>query len=135
MTLKKKTKLLYKIDEISIFISTNIRYISLFSQNINISWTRLGYTRPTLFQNLPALKYVDLRWNRLDHMHGPLMLPESFENLQLAGNPWNCSQTIKWLLNKKYHKFISDRHLLLCADSPYVRRPVVTVMEYKNVSL
>lgn len=32
-----------------------------------------------------ALKFIDLRWNRLDHMDGPLNLPVKFEHLYLAG--------------------------------------------------
>lgn len=103
-------------------------------QNINISWTKLGYTRPTLFRELPALKHLDLRWNNLKHMHGKLQLPESFDNLLLAGNPWNCSRLIEWILNERYAEFITDRHLLLCAQKPYINRPVLTVMQYKQVS-
>lgn len=58
----------------------------IFLQSINISWTKLGYTRPTLFKKLNSLKFLDLRWNKLDHMEGPLILPVKFENLYLAGN-------------------------------------------------
>lgn len=53
---------------------------------INISFTKLGYTRPTLFSNLPSLKTVDLRWNRLDHMEGPLIVTPDFESLYLTGS-------------------------------------------------
>lgn len=51
---------------------------------INISYTKLKYTRPTLFENLPSLKTVDLRGNELDHMDA-LYLSPTFESLYLTG--------------------------------------------------
>lgn len=66
-------------------LSSVLLIVMCIFQNINISWTRLGYIRPTLFSKLPSLKFIDLRWNRLDHMDGPLILPSNFEHLYLAG--------------------------------------------------
>lgn len=56
-----------------------------YLESINISWTHLEQTRPTLFENLKSLKYLDLRWNKLDHMDLPLKLPDTFESLNLTG--------------------------------------------------
>ncbi|KAJ6649368.1 Protein singed wings 2, partial [Pseudolycoriella hygida] len=101
------------------------------NKSINISWTKLGYTRPTLFKKLHALKFVDLRWNRLDHMEGPLILPPKFESLFLAGNPWNCTTNLKWLLNQTKGEHVTDRNILKCTDLKYGGRPLLTVMQFK----
>lgn len=101
-------------------------------ESVNISWTKLGYTRPTLFKKLTALKFVDLRWNKLDHMEGPLILPYKFESLYLAGNPWNCTSNLKWLLNQTKGEHVADRNILKCTDLKYGSRPLLTVMQYKQ---
>lgn len=106
-------------------------------ETINISQTQLGYTRPTLFSELRALRTVDLRWNRLDRMEGPLLLARApqFERLYLAdGNPWNCARNFWWLLNetRRAHGVV-DRAQMRCADWKYKGRPVMTIMHYKMV--
>lgn len=54
-------------------------------QSINISWTELQFLRSTLFQNLPNLTILDLRWNKLNQMAIALILPNKFEQLYLDG--------------------------------------------------
>lgn len=101
-------------------------------ESINISETRLGYTRPTLFSNLRALRTVDLRGNQLDHMEGPLLVRPKFESLYLGGgNPWNCTRNLKWLLNETRAFAVADRDQMRCADWKYRDRPVLTIMHYK----
>lgn len=41
--------------------------------------------RPTLFSDLQALKFVDLRWNSISHMEKPLLAGEHFKGLYLTG--------------------------------------------------
>lgn len=53
---------------------------------INVTLTDLAYTRPSLFEKLPALKILDLRRNRLDHMEGPLLMHSNFQAMYLSGN-------------------------------------------------
>lgn len=43
--------------------------------------------RPTLFSDLQALKFVDLRWNSITHMEKPLLAGEHFKGLYLTGTP------------------------------------------------
>lgn len=122
--------------------SDNLTYIDKdfpelrYLETINISETQLGYTRPTLFSELHALRAVDLRWNRLDHMEGPLLVRSPyFERLYLGGgNPWNCTRNLKWLLNETRAHNVVDREQMRCADWKYKGRPVLTIMHYKLVS-
>lgn len=51
----------------------------------------------------------------------------------LKGNPWNCTRDLKWLLIHSRSKHVSDREALLCVDSQYSTRPVLSVMHYKLV--
>lgn len=64
-----------------------------YSQRIKISWTNLKYAQPTVFGNLPTLKSIDLRWNKLQHMGGPFMLPSGFTHFHLAGENHGKSHT------------------------------------------
>lgn len=52
---------------------------------INVTFTKLAYTRPSLFGKLKELKVLDLRLNELDHMEGPLMINSNFQAMYLSG--------------------------------------------------
>lgn len=65
-----------------------------------------------LFQKLPALKILDLRKNKLDHMEGPLVLNKTnFQAMYLSGNLWNCTRNMKWLLG------FDEGQKVLCINS------------------
>ncbi|XP_067626625.1 protein singed wings 2 isoform X2 [Eurosta solidaginis] len=103
----------------------------LYLQTINISWTNLSQINPRTFKRVHALRVVDLRWNQLVQLDGPLLLPRYFEKLYLAGNPWNCTRNFKWLLIPEKGAFIADREEIICADKKYKERNMMTVMGYK----
>lgn len=52
---------------------------------VNISFTNLGHIRSSLFQNLKSLKFLDLRYNQLDTMDSPFLLPNR-SRVYLNGN-------------------------------------------------
>lgn len=53
---------------------------------VNITKTELAFTRPSLFSKLPALRILDLRGNKLDHMEGPLIFNNTnFQAMYLSG--------------------------------------------------
>ena len=54
-------------------------------ETINITFTQLAYTRPSLFEKLKELKVLDLRLNELDHMEGPLTITSDFQAMYLSG--------------------------------------------------
>lgn len=52
---------------------------------VNITYTELAYTRPSLFQHQRKLRILDLRKNKLDHMEGPLVInPSIFQAMYLS---------------------------------------------------
>lgn len=51
-----------------------------------------------------------------------------------SGNQWDCTKTMKWLLEPKHANLITDLQFLKCSDQKYRGRPICTVMEYKKVS-
>lgn len=56
---------------------------------VNITKTELAFTRPSLFSKLPALRILDLRRNKLDHMEGPLIFNNTnFQAMYLSGINW-----------------------------------------------
>ncbi|SPP73267.1 protein singed wings 2 [Drosophila guanche] len=103
-----------------------------YLQSINISWTNLSYISARTFKRVHTLKVLDLRWNQLIQLDGPLLLPRSFEQLYLAGNPWNCTRNFKWLLlQPEKGRLVVDRDELLCTDRKYKERQMLLVMHYK----
>lgn len=105
-------------------------------QTINISWTNLSYISSRTFKRVHPLRVLDLRWNQLIQLDGPLILPHSFEQLYLAGNPWNCTRNFKWLLlQPEKGRLVVDRDELICMDRKYKERQMLMVMHYKLVSI
>ncbi|EDW01281.1 protein singed wings 2 [Drosophila grimshawi] len=103
-------------------------------QAINISWTNLSHISARTFKRLHALQVLDLRWNQLIQLDGPLILPRSFQQLYLAGNPWNCTRNFKWiLLQPEKGRLVADREELICTDRKYKERQMILVMHYKVV--
>ncbi|KAH8252973.1 hypothetical protein KR032_002818 [Drosophila birchii] len=101
-------------------------------QTINISWTNLSYISSRTFKRVHYLKVLDLRWNQLIQLDGPLLLPRNFEQLYLAGNPWNCTRNFKWmLLQPEKGRLVVDRDELICTDRKYKERQMLLVMHYK----
>ncbi|KAH8401246.1 hypothetical protein KR009_004024 [Drosophila setifemur] len=101
-------------------------------QTINISWTNLSYISSRTFKRVHPLRVLDLRWNQLIQLDGPLILPHSFEQLYLAGNPWNCTRNFKWLLlQPEKGRLVVDRDELICTDRKYKERQMLLVMHYK----
>lgn len=54
-------------------------------KSINISWTNLSSIDTKTFKRVNALEILDLRWNQLVQLEGPLLLPKYFQRLYLAG--------------------------------------------------
>lgn len=105
-----------------------------FLQTINISWTNLTYISSRTFKHIYALRVLDLRWNQLIQMEGPLILPRTFQQLYLAGNPWNCTRNFKWLLlQPEKGRLVADREEVVCVDKKYKECPMMRVMNYKVV--
>ncbi|XP_023030519.1 protein singed wings 2 [Drosophila willistoni] len=105
-----------------------------YLHTINISWTNLSYISARTFKRVHPLKVLDLRWNQLIQLDSPLLLPRSFEQLYLAGNPWNCTRNFKWLLlQPEKGRLVADRDELLCTDRKYKERQMLLVMHYKLV--
>ncbi|KAH8394895.1 hypothetical protein KR222_008859, partial [Zaprionus bogoriensis] len=103
-------------------------------QAINISWTNLSYISARTFKRIYALRILDLRWNQLIQLEGPLILPRNFQQLYLAGNPWNCTRNFKWmLLQPEKARLVADREELICTDRKYKERQMLLVMHYKVV--
>lgn len=103
-------------------------------QTINISWTNLTYISSRTFKHIYALRVLDLRWNQLIQMEGPLILPRTFQQLYLAGNPWNCTRNFKWLLlQPEKGRLVADREEVVCVDKKYKECPMMRVMNYKVV--
>ncbi|XP_064542370.1 protein singed wings 2 [Drosophila montana] len=103
-------------------------------QAINISWTNLSYISARTFKRVHALQILDLRWNQLIQLDGPLILPRTFQQLYLAGNPWNCTRNFKWLLlQPEKGRLVADREELICTDRKYKERQMLLVMHYKVV--
>ncbi|XP_017489317.1 PREDICTED: protein singed wings 2 isoform X2 [Rhagoletis zephyria] len=102
-----------------------------YLQTINISWTNLSHINTRAFKRVHDLRVVDLRWNKLVQLDGPLLLPRYFEKLYLAGNPWNCTRNFKWLLIPEKGAMVADRDEIICADKKYKERHMLTVMNYK----
>ncbi|XP_016994636.2 protein singed wings 2 [Drosophila takahashii] len=101
-------------------------------QTINISWTNLSYISSRTFKRVHPLKVLDLRWNQLIQLDGPLLLPRNFEQLYLAGNPWNCTRNFKWmLLQPEKGRLVVDRDELICTDRKYKERQMLLVMHFK----
>lgn len=122
-------------------------------ETINITFTKLAYTRPSLFEKLTELKELDLRLNELDHMEGPLLIHNHFEAMYLSGelsgevqvrivsspvspsllpgNKWNCTRNMKWLLKFEGQK-VADKDVMKCVDLKYTGRPLLTVMDFKQ---
>ncbi|EDW09895.2 protein singed wings 2 [Drosophila mojavensis] len=121
--------------EYSGFTEFNIDFPDMYHlQAINISWTNLSYISTRTFKRIHALEILDLRWNQLIQLDGPLMLPHSFQQLYLAGNPWNCTRNFKWLLlQPEKGRLVVDREEIICADRKYKERQMLLVMHYKVV--
>ncbi|KAL7737857.1 hypothetical protein ACLKA6_006235 [Drosophila palustris] len=101
-------------------------------QAINISWTNLSYISSRTFKRIYALKILDLRWNQLIQLDGPLILSRSFQQLYMAGNPWNCTRNFKWLLlQPEKGRLVVDRENLMCTDRKYKELQMLLVMHYK----
>ncbi|XP_062128123.1 protein singed wings 2 isoform X1 [Drosophila sulfurigaster albostrigata] len=101
-------------------------------QAINISWTNLTHISSRTFKRLHTLKILDLRWNQLIQLEGPLILPHTFQQLYLAGNPWNCTRNFKWLLlQPDKGRLVADRDELICTDGKYKELQMMLVMHYK----
>ncbi|XP_049308065.1 protein singed wings 2 isoform X3 [Bactrocera dorsalis] len=102
-----------------------------YLQSINISWTNLSQVNARTFKRVHALRVVDLRWNKLVQLDGPLLLPRYFEELYLADNPWNCTRNFKWLLVPEKGAIVVDRDEIICMDKKYRDRHMLTVMNFK----
>ncbi|XP_017836021.1 protein singed wings 2 isoform X1 [Drosophila busckii] len=105
-----------------------------YLQAINISWTNLSHITAHTFKQMFSLKILDLRWNQLMQLEGPLLqlLPRSFEQLYLGGNPWNCTSQFNWmLLQPEKARMLADREELLCTDRKFKERQMLLVMHYE----
>ncbi|XP_030386959.1 protein singed wings 2 [Scaptodrosophila lebanonensis] len=98
-------------------------------QTINISWTNLSHVSARTFKRIHHLKVLDLRWNQLMQLESPLILSDTFQELYLAGNPWNCTRNFKWLFERG--ELVADRDELLCMDRKYKERQMMLVVHYK----
>ncbi|XP_039956108.1 protein singed wings 2 isoform X3 [Bactrocera neohumeralis] len=105
-----------------------------YLQSINISWTNLSQVNARTFKRVHALRIVDLRWNKLVQLDGPLLLPRYFEELYLADNPWNCTRNFKWLLVPEKGAIVVDRDEIICMDKKYRDRHMLTVMNFKVIT-
>lgn len=67
-------------------------------------------------------------------IEGMLQICIIFRNF-VQDNPWNCALNMWWLLNSTMNQHIFDRDKLMCNEtSAFKNRPVMVVMEYKQVS-
>ncbi|XP_058462373.1 protein singed wings 2 [Malaya genurostris] len=98
---------------------------------INITGTKLNFTKASIFQQLPALRLVNMRGNALVQIV-PYQLQNKHVEIYLQGNPWNCTNDMIWLLEEQ-SGFYTDKSSLVCKDWKYTGRPVTTAMEYKRV--
>ncbi|XP_055529354.1 protein singed wings 2 isoform X2 [Wyeomyia smithii] len=98
---------------------------------INITGTKLNYTGETVFQQLPALKVLNMRGNALVQIV-PFKFQTNDVEIYLQGNPWNCTNDMIWLLEEQ-SGFYVDKSLLVCKDWKYTGRPMMMAMEYKRV--
>lgn len=80
---------------------------------INITFTKLAYTRPSLFEKLTELKELDLRLNELDHMEGPLLIHSHFEAMYLSGK-------MRWFRMSRLNIFHSRQQMELHAEHEMV---------------
>ncbi|XP_062549946.1 protein singed wings 2-like [Armigeres subalbatus] len=97
---------------------------------INITGTKLNFTRNTTFSELTALRQVNMRGNALVRVV-PLEFSSEHVDVFLHGNPWNCTNDMIWLLEEQ-SGFYADKSTLVCKDWKYTGRPVLTAMEYKR---
>ncbi|XP_055918906.1 protein singed wings 2 isoform X2 [Eupeodes corollae] len=67
-------------------------------------------------------------------MEGPINLPNHFEQLYFSGNNWNCSRSLRWLLNLEKESNLIDRNNMICSDPKYQGRNLAIVAYYKRVS-
>lgn len=74
-----------------------------------------------------------MRGNDLETIAEPFKFGPQFENLFLLGNQWDCTKTMKWLLQSEHANLIADLQKLKCYDKKYYSRPICTVMEYKKI--
>ncbi|XP_058834711.1 protein singed wings 2 [Topomyia yanbarensis] len=98
---------------------------------INITGTKLNVTEAGIFQQLPALRVVNMRGNALVRIV-PYNLQSKHVEIYLQGNPWNCTNDMIWLLEEQSGIY-TDKHSLVCKDWKYTGRPMTTAMEYKRV--
>ncbi|XP_053687840.1 protein singed wings 2 [Sabethes cyaneus] len=98
---------------------------------INITGTKLNYTRDSAFQQLPDLKLLNMRGNALVQIV-PFKFQSSHVEIYLQGNPWNCTNDMIWLLEEQ-SGFYVDKSTLVCKDWKYTGRPMMMAMEYKRV--
>lgn len=85
-----------------------------------------------MFKNLPELVSIDLQNNGLDTIAFPFRHGPKLQSIYLLGNQWDCTKTMKWLLQEEHASLIEDLQQLKCHDKKYVGRPICTVMEFKK---
>uniref|UniRef100_A0A336M0B6 CSON006826 protein n=1 Tax=Culicoides sonorensis TaxID=179676 RepID=A0A336M0B6_CULSO len=105
----------------------------VFLQKVAITDNQLEKIHSSVFKNLPTLISVDLQRNNFQTISQALIFGKNFTDLYLLGNKWDCTKTMKWLLDSKHANLLSDLQFLKCSDKKYFSRPICTVMEYKKI--
>ncbi|GLV33899.1 swi2 [Carabus blaptoides fortunei] len=80
--------------------------------------------RSHVFSALNSLKTLDLRHNRLNHLHPNVInLVNRLHKLYLQGNEWNCAKNLDWVLYLNA-SVVQDMQKLKCFKQPYPEKPL-----------
>lgn len=110
-------------------------------QNVQLTGLRLEALSGSVFAQLPSLRSLDLRDNALRALPpSTLSAPPLLDSVWLVGNPWDCSaRDMDWLTSPADEAAaavaaarVSDSSSLICKDPTFSRRPLLTVIQYRQ---
>lgn len=111
-------------------MSSNVTYIRGRFPSNNLlkvlNFTDLGIEkiRSHVFSALNSLRTLDLRYNRLNHLHPNVInLVNRLDKLYLKGNRWNCGKNLDWVLYLNA-SIVQDLQNLTCFSKPYPGKPL-----------
>lgn len=102
-------------------------------QFVNITRTKLNSIKSDFFSELPSIKLIDLRFNRLFSIEKLQFISNADVKVFLFGNFWDCTKNLKWIATNDYKFDIVDKEMMNCSDQKYRARPILTVMNYKMI--